>query len=389
MTDSRRVLIAGAGPVGLSAALALARRGVPVAVFERRAALSQASLASTFHASTLEILARLGVVEGALAEGRRVDWIGYFDVPAPGTAPSLFARFDLGLLADQTRFPFRLHFEQSRLTPLMVERLATYHATPVRFGAEVTGVSADDDGVTISLADGTRERGAYLVAADGAHSIVRQTQGIAFTGAPYPSRVLRVVTAVDLRTVVPGLASVSYLFAGARSCSLLEMPDCWRVIIRLPPDESDARAQEPARVQERVAAFLPTGGALAVRSTDVYGASRMIADRYRAGRVLLAGDAAHLTNTRGGMNMNCGIQDAYALADALATVLGGGSDAALDDYAATRRWVAAEAVIPRSDLTVTGGTDWLATIRETARDPARARAYLSGAAMLDIMPPLS
>ncbi len=377
--STETVLIAGAGPVGLAAAASLMQRGIPVRVLERRASLNAASRASTFHSPTLEFLDRLGIAADLADRGHRVEAIHYYD-----RAEGLFAAFPLRLLVQDTPFPYRLHLEQSELAAILAGRLGDALA----LDSEVVGVENTQSGVAAAIraADGTirHEHGNFLIAADGARGPVRVALGIAFEGADYDDRVLRVMTAEDLAARIPGLASIAYIFDGAASCSLLRMPDLWRIIFRVPSDETDAEALEPARLRARLARFLPEGAAIRIASTDIYRVSRRVAATYRQGNVLLAGDAAHVTNTRGGMNMNAGLHDAEAAATAIAAACGGDA-AALGRYAATRRRVAVEKLLPRTDRVVAAGPAFLATIRETAADPAQARAFVLASSMLDMV----
>ncbi|MBV9812100.1 MAG: FAD-dependent monooxygenase [Acetobacteraceae bacterium] len=377
--------MAGAGPVGLTAALALRRRGVAVTVLERGAGLATASRASTFHSPSLALLDELGVLAEVRPRGHPVTAIGYYTV-----AGGPLASFPLRLLASHTPYPLRLHVEQSIVAAALARRLDGC----IRFHAEVVAVAPDEAGVAVTVrsAGGAErtERGSFLVAADGARSAVRAASSIAFEGEEYPHRVLRVMTQDDLGALIPGLASISYIFDEAGSCSLLRMPDVWRVIFRIPAGESDAEALDEARIRERLRRFLPRGGeAVAIASTDIYRVGRRVAARYRAGRVLIAGDAAHITNTRGGMNMNCGLQDAVSAAEAIALACEDPPDgeAALARYACERRRVATEMLLPRTDRTVTGGAAWLETIRTAAADPASAERFLLGSSMLDMSGP--
>lgn len=385
MAFEPQVIVAGAGPVGLVAALRLAQAGVRVLLLEKREGLSAASLASTIHPPTLEILDDLGVLAPVMPMGQVVDTIQHRD-PA-----GVFAAFHMRSLAPQTRFPFRLHLEQARITPVMLDRLTALPNARVRFGRAVRGVDRADGHVvaTVDGPDGPEWIAAdYLLAADGAHSAVRDALGIGFDGFVYPDKILRVMTADDLDATVPGIAPVTYAYHGPRSVSFLRMADCWRIILRVPQDTPEADAMDPAWILARLQAVLPGCDRLpTVAGRDVYGASRRVASAFRHGRAYLIGDAAHVTSTRGGMNMNCGIHDADALAAAIARALAGGDAAGVDRASDVRRTVATEALLPRTDRSVSGGDAWIAKLRAMAADPVAAAAYLRTAAMLDMVEP--
>ena len=392
MGDEQRILVAGAGPVGLTAALALARAGMKVALFERRDSANQTSLASTFHSPTIEMLEDLGAARGLLRDGQQVPAISYFD------HGRLAVRLDMSLLAAQTRHPGRWHYEQGRLCLDILTLLRGMPNVALHFGAPVKAARTLADTVELQLENGTVERGAFMVAADGARSTVRESLGISFEGIDYPARVLRIMTSADLRHFLPQAEPISYLYCGERSVSLLKMPEVWRIVYRLGADESAESALDDARIRQRLAdTFGPFIGAAApsaaaaqlpVTYKDVYSASRRVAGAWRAGRVLLAGDAVHVTNTRGGMNMNCGIHDAVAAAHAIVSAMHAGADpdAPLQAYAAERAGVAREQLIPRTDGNISAGRKRLEQMQTLAADPAALTAYLTRASMLDMLP---
>jgi 2-polyprenyl-6-methoxyphenol hydroxylase-like FAD-dependent oxidoreductase len=366
---SERVLIAGAGPVGLVAALALHQAGLKVAVFEKRDQLGAASRASTFHPATLDVLDRLGVLAPLASEGRRIDRLGWFRA-----GQGLAARLDLALLQGQARFPWRWHFEQAQLTPAL---LAALPPGTVRFGAEVAGFTQDEGGIALRLADGTIEHGRHAIAADGAHSALRHAAAIASEIGTYGHRVLRLMTPAPLERHLHG-AGIAYVFDGERSISLLHMPDLWRVVIRVPADTPDDEAVRESFWHPLVRRFLPDAPhPLPVASADVYGVAKGIAARMRKGRLLVIGDAAHVTNTRGGMNMNAGVHDAWTLA---ATLAAAGD---LDAWEAARLRVTRDVLLERTDRAVATGSAWLAEAEAVSRDAAVARHWLFQAAMLD------
>jgi 2-polyprenyl-6-methoxyphenol hydroxylase-like FAD-dependent oxidoreductase len=357
--------------------LVLARAGVAVTVLERGPSLSTASRASTFHPATLDLLAGLGVADEFIGRGRKVH-----DLQWRSRTGELLIRMSYDAIADRTAHPFRLHAEQTELTPLLLE-----HVPDIRWNTEVVDVRQDTDGVELITSDGTVRAG-YVIAADGAHSTIRTKLGLGFPGVEYPTYALRVITTTELDRLLPGLSPMTYFRDPAGSCSVLGLPDHWRVILRLPHDAD-------VSVEALLRKALPTlADRIEVRDAHTYRTSRRVIDNYRAGRVLFAGDAAHLTSTAGGMNMNCGIHDAVDLATALSFVVNGDhSSALLDEAARRRRNVVTDHVIPRSEARVSGVDGQAgsvdAAVRQlaaTASDPAEAAQYLVQASMLDSVP---
>ncbi|MFB7411531.1 FAD-dependent oxidoreductase [Streptomyces sp. NPDC056202] len=414
------VAVVGAGPVGLTAALVLARSGVRVTLLESRETLATESRASTFHPSTLDLLDELGVAAALRRLGRTVDRVQWRDLDG-----FVHAELDYSVLAGHTGHPYRLHVEQARLTPLLLAELTATGLADIRFGTTVTGADhiggggtgGGAGGATGGRIGGETEAGAgggvrlrtedaagrvtvtrhpYVLAADGSRSTLRALAGLPGTAEEYPDYALRVVTGTPLDELVPGLAPLSYVRDTRASFSALGMPDHWRLIFRIPRGTDRDAVLAPEAVRARVEQALPGAAGKAVRIDDAhtYRLARFLLPRYRAGRVLFAGDAAHLTSTAGGLNMNCGIHDAVETARALASVLRGDApgEAALDTALERRRSVVETAVIPRSEAR-TAGLDSaaelparLASLRRTAADPRSAVDYLLQASLLDVAP---
>ncbi|MFD5370151.1 FAD-dependent oxidoreductase [Streptomyces sp. NPDC127103] len=398
------VAVVGAGPVGLTAALVLARTGVRVTLLESRETLATESRASTFHPSTLDLLDELGVAAALRRQGRTVDRVQWRDLDG-----FVHAELDYSLLASHTGHPYRLHVEQARLTPLLLAELTATGLADIRFGTTVTGADhiggggtggETGGGVRLRTEDAagrvTVTRHPYVLAADGSRSALRELAGLPGTAEEYPDYALRVVTGTPLDELVPGLAPLSYVRDTRASFSALGMPDHWRLIFRIPRGTDRDAVLAPEAVRARVEQALPGAAGKAVRIDDAhtYRLARFLLPRYRAGRVLFAGDAAHLTSTAGGLNMNCGIHDAVETGRALASVLRGDApgEAALDAALERRRSVVETAVIPRSEAR-TAGLDSaaelparLASLRRTAADPRSAVDYLLKASLLDVAP---
>ena len=383
-TDLKPVIVAGAGPAGLISAMTLIREGIPVVLCEKHSELNRVSKASTFHPASLEVLNRLGLVDILLTKGVRVEQVQYRNV-----TEGLVAELSMNVLSRLTRFPFRVHLEQSELGEVILARLKKSSRFLVRFNCEVLDVENRGEVATalVRMEDGqTRIQGRYLIAADGAHSRIRKALNIAFPGGAYDTRVLRIFTAIDLEELIPGLAPLSYIFGEAESCSLLKMPDCWRIILRIPSEVPDQTALSPDWYGREIRRFLPMNDdAISCSSADIFTVSRHVAETNRAGRTFLIGDAAHLTNTRGGMNMNCGMHDAYAIGRAIAHACKeDNADQALAECAQERLRIAQEELVSRTESRLSSIGRWPQKAKSMAADPARAREFLYQSSMLDI-----
>ena len=336
MTDQTSVLVAGAGPVGMTAALLMARGGVQVTVLEAGETLAGESRASTFHPPSLEMLDELGVLEPLMERGIVSTGFQYRD---RRTGP--IADLDLGVLAEDTRFPFRVQVEQSKLTPVILEVLQGMDNVTVHFGQRV--VHAETDGVTATVRTESGETftADWVLGADGSNSQVRQTAGFTFEGMTYPERFLVASTTEDLEEILPGISAVNYVFDPTEWLVLLRTPEHWRILFPTDPDTPDEVESDPARVQERLRGVADLGRDWQVLHTTLYRVHQRVADSFRKGRLLLMGDAAHINNPLGGMGMNSGIHDAYVETTALlAHLRGEASLEQLDEACEARRQVA-------------------------------------------------
>lgn len=380
---SKRVLIAGAGPVGLTAAADLVRRGVPVTVLEAGSNLSTESRASTFHPPTLDMLADLGAAEPLIAQGLLAPAFQY------RTKAGLIAQFDFGAIADATKHPFRLQCEQSRLTRILLEKLRGHPLFAIEFSSPVRDVTQTANSVSVVVErDGRNETrdGAWLIGADGARSDVRRSLDIEFAGFTWPERYLVVSTSYDFPSVIPDLVSVNYVADPERWYFLLRTPSHWRVMFRIAADESDELALSSEFAQKLLSQIVP-GVTYDIAHTTLYRVHQRVAKDFRKGRAFIVGDAAHVNNPLGGMGMNGGIHDAMNLTERLARVWHGDApDSELDRFANQRRLVAEEYVqnqsIQNKKNLESPGSEFADRLRAIAADPKRTYDYLIGVSMI-------
>ncbi len=384
-----RVLVAGAGPVGLVAAAALAAEGIPVLVVEAERDLPDGLRASTFHPPTLDMLSRFGVVEAMVAQGLVCPTWQFRD-----RAAGPVATFDHAMIAADTDHPYRLQCEQWRLTRLLRDRLAADSQVEFLYDARAAEVTQDADGVTLVVErpDGTREpiRGRWLVGADGARSAVRKSLGIGFEGQTIPELYLTLSTPFPFHDHVGSLTNIAYISDPDEWFVLLRTASLWRVLLPTDAEEPEGYMLSDARIEERMQQVLPTGAPYEIRHRTAYRVHERVADRYVEGRVLLAGDAAHVNNPLGGMGMNGGIHDALNLAGKLAEVWRGADPALLGRYERQRRKVALEVVQQQAlrNRALLNQKDpatrraFLDDLRATAEDPARHRAHLLRSSMI-------
>ncbi|MEZ6188376.1 MAG: FAD-dependent monooxygenase [Planctomycetota bacterium] len=329
------VLIVGAGPTGLLLACELARHGCPVRLIERRAEPSSTSKALAVQARTLEVWEDVGILEPALARGRRVHGMSLY------VQGERLAQVSLDEL--ESPYPFVLVLPQSSTEELLIER-ARALGVEVEREVELLGLTQDAGGVRARLRRGDAEeelQASYVVGCDGAHSAVREAVGLGFSGVDVPASFVFADAALGW-TLPPDEAHAFFAPDGPAVCLPLPEPGRWRVIVGLPPGQ--ARPEEPSLeliaglLRERTPASFTLGDAAWLAGFDVR--QRQV-ERYRAGRVLLAGDAAHCHSPIGGQGMNTGLQDAYNLGWRLALVVrGAGRAALLDAYAQEREPVA-------------------------------------------------
>jgi 3-(3-hydroxy-phenyl)propionate hydroxylase len=388
-TDSD-VIISGGGPVGLCLALLLARHEISVTVVDAEADIVRDLRASTFHPPTLDLLEPLGITATLIARG----------LPCPTWQIRLHpsgdrAVFDLSVLADETQHPYRLQCEQWKLSEALLEELKRSPFAQAQFATSVQSAREDGDAVTVELATagGPQQlRARYVVGCDGARSTIRQSMGLAFEGLTYPETTLLVTTLFPFEEHLEGISNVSYCWKQNGNFSLLKVPGRWRVSIY--PDENIPIEEQmtPQALDASLQVIVPRPVSYDIAEQRPYRVHMRMVETYRRGRMLLAGDAAHLNTPAGGMGLNGGIHDAFELASALVDVLRGGASAdRLDLYDRRRRPIAREDILAQADrnrarMRERDPERRLATLRDLqaiTRDRERLREFLRRSSMLE------
>ncbi|MFR9729334.1 rifampin monooxygenase [Saccharopolyspora sp. MS10] len=327
------VIVVGGGPAGLALAAELRLHGVCVVVLERDPEPTGQVRSLGLHARSIELLDQRGLLDRFLAEGRKVTAGGFF----AGIGTRWPERLD-------SAHGYVLAIPQPRTERLLGERAVELGAE-IRRGAELTGLAQDAAGVTAELADGTRLRSRFLVGCDGGRGSVRRLAGIGFPGEPARTETLIcecVLTASpeELAARMAEVRRTQFRFGA------MPLDDGLHRVIVPAAGVAEDRAVPPTleEVRERLRALAGTDfGAHSPRSLSRFGDATRLAEHYRRGRVLLAGDAAHVHPPTGGMGLNLGLQDSINLGWKLAAeVRGWAPEGLLDTYEAERRPVAAE-----------------------------------------------
>jgi 2-polyprenyl-6-methoxyphenol hydroxylase-like FAD-dependent oxidoreductase len=392
--SGERVLIAGGGPVGVLCAWLLGRRGIPVRLFEENETPRDDPRAATTHPATLDLLDDDGLADDMARVGLVCPIFQFWDRPSG----QLIAQFDHAVLNDDTRHPFVVQCEQFKTAKLILQRLRNLANVEVLFGHEVIDVVQITDSVTVDVRGSNgvaKHTGTYLIGADGGRSTVRKQSGIAFEGFTWPERFIVLTTPFDFEAS-RGYCPRSYFADPEEWCNCFKVsadgpPGLWRTVFPTDPAKSEEELMSDEAVQARLQKFFPAAQPYEVVHRNLYVTHQRVAGTFRKGRVLLAGDAAHVNNPIGGMGLNGGIQDAANACEKLARILlDGEPDRLLDLYDLQRRTVAVEFV---QEQTIANKKRLeakhpetrrqnLDELRDIAADPARAKQFLLRTSMI-------
>lgn len=338
------VVVAGAGPVGLVAALKVARAGIPVLALDCEPGIIQWPRAVVYHAPTVEMLDRLGLLDELKAAG-----ILKQDYQFRTIDGGLLAAPNMSVLTpEDTAYPFNLHMPQHELASAILRNLLTIPGASVRWNSRVMDVKQDSGGVTLTVENGGESRELrcdWLIGADGGSSTVRRASGLSFEGYTHPERLVSTNVVYDFEA--RGYARANFIIDPVHWAVIVKVDrhGLWRVTYG--EDASLPEDGVKPRIADHYAALLPDDGPYQLEAFAPFRVHERSAASFRIGRVLLAGDAAHVCNPFGGLGLTSGLLDADLLGDALPAVIkGAATDDLLDRYAQERQRVFREVTGP-------------------------------------------
>jgi 3-(3-hydroxy-phenyl)propionate hydroxylase len=401
MQSDNRVIVSGCGPVGAVMTLALVKKGIPVTLVEQLPDAAEDQRAATIHASTVEMLVALGLEKEMFSEepsgGLQSPLFHFRD----RKTNELIAVFDIGLLKGEVPYPYVVQWEQYKLVHAALPHIKASGLGEVRFSTKLVGLEQRSDCVEAEVvnAEGETEtlRGKYLIGTDGGRSAVRSLAEIAFEGFTWEERFIKIATSFDFGATGQGFCTRNYFSDPDEWLNLFKVkgygpPGIWRGVFPVPPTETDEEALSMAGIQRRLQGIYRKSGDYEIPYYALYAVHQRVAATFNKGRVLLAGDCAHVNNPIGGMGMNGGIHDAVNLAEKLAEVWYGRADAGvLDRYTRQRRkaqvdYVQAQTIQNKKSLEEKDTKirrQHLDELRRTSEDIALHKKYLYRASLFD------
>jgi 6-hydroxy-3-succinoylpyridine 3-monooxygenase len=343
-TPVEDVIIVGGGPTGFICALGLAQAGARVTVIEAEPRIVDSPRAAVYHWSVVEGLERLGIRE-------EVERTGFTKQDYTYLVHKTRERIDFSLdvLNGRTPYPYNIHLGQHRLAEIALRRLEQHPQTSVHFNTRLTHLSQDESGVTLKVMtpEGAREmRAVWVIGADGAGSTVRRQLGLDFDGMTWPERFVATNLYFDFEQYHYARATFLIDETFGAVIAKLDNQGLWRCTYM----ENASLPEESVRERlPRVYDAILPGANYSIERVTPYRMHQRSAPRYRVGRVVLVGDAAHVTNPTGGLGLTSGLFDCFALYPALSAVVLDGADAAvLDRYSDSRRDIFLNRISPQS-----------------------------------------
>ena len=383
------VVIVGAGPVGLVNACLLVDAGVPVTIIEAAPELPRDLRASTFHPPTLDMLDRFGVVGTMVEQGLICPEWQFRD-----RTSGVVAVFELGRLAGETAHPYRLQCEQWRLGELLEKRLANNPLAKIHYGTKAVEARQVGERVEVDAVNAAGEKvtfgGTFCIGADGIGSVVRHAIGAKFDGITIPELYLTLSTTYDFTEAMPDVSDITYISDPNEWYVLIRTATLWRALFPVNADLSDKQVTSPEMSEKLLQGAVPRSEPFDVHHRTAYRVHERVASTYFNGRLVIAGDAAHVNNPLGGMGLNGGVHDAFNLASTLIEIIRGAPLDLLGRYERQRRKVALDVVQQtalrnRSILNTrepAARAAYYDELRRTVADPVLHKDYIMRTSMI-------
>ena len=390
MTNMEPIVIIGAGPVGLITALRLSQFGMRSIIIEKNEAIQDELRASTFHPPTIEMLDELGVAEELISVGLKTkQW--QFRVHETGEK----AVFDLGHIEQDTKYPFRLQAEQKELCRIATKKAEMDDNIDLRMGHQLQDVTQKKEIVEITVTNKKQTKqkieAPILIAADGGSSKVRKIMGLELKGLTYPETTILAATKFPFHEHIRGLSNVNYVWSSWGTYALLRLPGIWRCSLYPDTGETIDQAITSESINEKLSRIVPDQKDFRVIEVRPYKIHQRILDKYVHGRVVFAGDAAHLNSPSGGMGMNGGIHDGWCLSERLKDIfLDGLPLTRLGLYSDQRQKIAENEILKNAHKNRSRMQERnkkfreteLARLKKIASDPKSAREFLMKSSMI-------
>ena len=385
----KKVVVVGAGPVGLVMTALLTEAGIAVTLLESCADLPRDLRASTFHPPTLDMLDHFGVTKKMVDVGLICPTWQFRD-----RREGVVATFELERLAEETKHPYRLQCEQWRMGEMLAEQLSHQPMADIRFGYKAVRVADEGQGVIVEATDQKGEthkfEADFCVGSDGIGSIVRRTMGVEFDGQTIPEIFLTISTTHDFRRNMPDVSNIAYLSDPQEWFVLIRTASLWRALFPVDASLSDEEVTSPALAERLLQGAYAKSEPYEVHHRTAYRVHERVATNYYKNRLVIAGDAAHVNNPLGGMGLNGGIHDAFNLAKTLVEIYGGADVSLLGRYERQRRKVALDVVqqttLRNRAILNTGDPAarkaYYDDLRATVADPDRHKTYLMRTSMI-------
>ncbi len=346
--DNEKVIIVGGGPIGLICGFWLAKKGIPVSIYEKGIKTPEDLRASTWHPATLDMLEEYKINDEIIKKGSITpSWQYRFQDTGER------AIFELNVLEGETNHPFRVQCEQFHIVKYLSRKINTLDNANLFLNSEVYNFKQDEKGVEVKINQNGKEiteNCRYLVGCDGGRSLIRNKLKLGFDGKTYPVLTMVAITDFPFEDFYEGLSGVNYIWTKKSNFSLLKVPNRWRSGITPLKGQSPEEALSDKALEDHFQKiYKRPGEKYKILARGMYQTHQRVTETFNSGRVLLAGDAAHLNSPNGGMGMNCGVHDAINLVDKIVRVWHGEDSSLFDLYTRQRKTIATKYVHSLSD----------------------------------------